>query len=247
MILRGKVAIVTGAAGTIGRAIATGFATEGATLVLFDLNRPGLEEALTTLGDADPAHRAYDFDIVDSRAVRSNVEAVIQDFGCIDVLVNNAGLVFRRTLFEITEDEWDRVYGVNVKGPFLLTQAVARHMVGRGEGGKIINISSVAGKIARADKAHYASAKAALIHFTRCCAMELGPHGINVNAVCPGPTDTPMIVHPVSDDYIRKHRIVLGKIAKPEDQAAAVLFFASPAADHITGQVINVDGGEVMW
>lgn len=247
MILQGKVAVITGAAGHIGRVIAARFSAEGASLALFDLNRPGLEETLATMSGADPQHRAYDFDLAETSAVRAAVEDVIRDFGHIDILVNNAGIVYRRTLFEITEDEWDRVYAVNVKAPFLLTQAVARHMIEADRGGKIVNVASIAGKIARADKSHYASAKAALIHFTRCCAMELGPHGINVNAVCPGPTDTPMIKHPVTEAYIQKHRIVLGRIAKPEDQAAAVFFFVSPDADHITGQVVNVDGGEVMF
>jgi NAD(P)-dependent dehydrogenase (short-subunit alcohol dehydrogenase family) len=139
------------------------------------------------------------------------------------------------------------MYAVTVKGPFLLTQAVSRRMVDNQVRGKIINIASIAGKIARNNKAHYASAKAALIHFSRCAALELGPHGINVNVVCPGVTDTSMIHHPITEEYVRRHGIPLGKIAQPEDQAAAVAFLASPAADHITGQVLVVDGGEVMF
>jgi NAD(P)-dependent dehydrogenase (short-subunit alcohol dehydrogenase family) len=246
MFMKGKVAVVTGAAGGIGRSVCHRLAAEGGTMALCDLDAEKLEVTLQSLGHAEPAHRAFRVDLTNPSEIQAFVRDVLQSLGRVDVLINNAGIVQRRNLFEIAESDWDLMYAVNVKAPFLLTQAVARHMVARGGGGKIVNVASIAGRVARGDKAHYASSKAALIHFSRCAAMELGPHGISVNVICPGPTDTDMIAHPVTEEYIHKHGIPLGRIARPEDQADAIAFLASPQADQITGQVLNVDGGEVM-
>jgi NAD(P)-dependent dehydrogenase (short-subunit alcohol dehydrogenase family) len=248
MLLQGKVAAITGAAQGIGRAIALRFADEGASLALCDLNLQDLERLVEVLPTASPAHRVYRLDVTDSKQVNAVVQAIIQSSGRIDILVNNAGLTYRTPLLDIPEPEWDHTYAVHVKGPFLLTQAIGRHMVGRGQGGRIINIASNSGQIAQPNKAHYCSSKAALIHFSRCAAVELGPFGINVNAVCPGPTDTDPIASRAAEDrdYIRRHNIVLGRLARKQDVANAVLFLASPASDHITGHALYVDGGEVV-
>lgn len=246
MIFAGKGALVTGAASGIGRATARLLSEEGARLALLDINKAGLQETLAGLRGGN-RHRACVVDVCDAGRLEALVAEIVEEFGDIDVLVNCAGRVERRTLFEITPEDWDRIYAVNVRAPFVLTRAIARHMIGRGKGGAIVNVSSIAGKVARADKAHYASSKAALIHFSRCAAMELGPYGITVNVVCPGPTETPMIQRPVTEEYIRRHQIVLGRVAQPEDVARAILFLASPSAGHITGQALNIDGGEVMF
>jgi NAD(P)-dependent dehydrogenase (short-subunit alcohol dehydrogenase family) len=247
-VLAGKVAIVTGAARGIGRAIAERFAAEGALLALCDVDLPELDRVADLLRGEGTQTLHSMVDVADSSAVCRFVEQVVRTFGGIDILVNNAGITRRTPLLDIPEDEWDLVFATNTKGAFLLTQAVARHMVEQGRRGKIINMGSTSGQVAHANKAHYCSSKAALIHLTRCAAVELGPHGINVNAVCPCPTATEAIAGRAAADrdYIKKHNIVLGRLADMEDVANAVLFLATPASDHVTGHALNVDGGEAI-
>lgn len=248
MILRDKVAIVTGAASGIGRSISLRFAIEGASVALCDINMLGLQETLRLMTRSNPPHRIYDMDVSNATAVQSVTDEILQNFGRVDILVSNAGAVTRATLLELTEEEWDFIFSVNIRGAFLLTKTVGQHMVAQGEGGSIQFIASTAGKVCGHSMAHYASSKAALIHFSRCVALELGRYGIRVNAICPGPTDTPFLGHPVpvGEDFLDRHNIVLGRIAKPEDVANAALFLASPVAEFITGQALNIDGGEVM-
>ena len=245
MLLAGKVALITGAAQGIGLAIAERFAAEGATVALCDMNLAGLEKLIKRLPPSQRRHSAHQLDVGDPEAVGTVVEAIIRQHAHIDILVNNAGIFIRRWLLDIAESEWDQMHRINTKGPFLLTQAVGKHMVKRGEGGKIINIGSISGQIVQEGKTHYSTSKAALIHFSLCMAVELGPFGINVNVVCPGPTDTPQIAPALPEDYLKRHSIPLGRLARPEDHANAALFLASSASDHITGQVLNVDGGEL--
>lgn len=248
MLLKGRVALITGASSGIGRAIAQRFAEEGATVALCSRNVDALNATLRMLTPAQPSHRVYKLDVSITQGVSFVVEAIIADYGHIDILVSNAGAVTRGTILELPEAEWDLIYKINVKAAFLLTKAVGQHMVNRGQGGNILFVASTAGKVCGQRMAHYASSKAALIHFSRCAAGELGPHGIRVNAICPGPTNTPFLGHPVpvSEGFIKRHHIVLGRIAEPEDVANAALFLVSPASDHITGQALNVDGGEAM-
>ena len=247
-MLAGKVAMITGAARGIGLAIAERFAAEGARLALCDLDLPELERVVATLQSGGTQTLHVGLDVADSAAVSHFVEQVVSVFGAVDILVNNAGITRRTPLLDIPEQEWDLVYASNMKGAFLFTQAVARHMIAQCRRGKIINMGSTSGQVAHTDKAHYCSSKAALIHFTRCAAVELGPHGINVNAVCPCPTATEAIASRAAadGDYIRKHNIVLGRLASVEDVANAVLFLATVASDHVTGHALNVDGGEAI-
>jgi 3-oxoacyl-[acyl-carrier protein] reductase len=233
-VLAGKVAIITGAARGIGRAIAERFAAEGARLALCDQDLPELERVVSALRRAETDPMCCMLDVADSAAVNRFIRQVVKTFGGIDILVNNAGITRRSRLLDIPEEEWDLVYATNMKGAFLFTQAVARHMVEQGRRGKIINMGSTSGQVAHTNKAHYCSSKAALIHFTRCAAVELGPYGINVKRAA------------ADSDYIMKHNIVLGKLASVEDVANAVLFLATSASDHVTGHALNVDGGEAI-
>jgi NAD(P)-dependent dehydrogenase (short-subunit alcohol dehydrogenase family) len=246
LVLQGRIAIVTGAAQGIGRAIAQKFASAGASLALCDLNSDGLKALRTELPQATPPHEAYRLDVGSEAKVPAVVDQIAERFGHIDILVNNAGIFQRGWLLELTEAEWDETMRVNAKGPFLMTKAVARHMIARNKGGKIINIASISGQIVQPGKVHYSVSKAALIHFSKVMAVELAPHGIYVNVISPGPTVTPQIAPVDPQDYLSRHYIPLGKMAQPEDHADAALFLASAASDHVTGQVLNVDGGEFV-
>jgi NAD(P)-dependent dehydrogenase (short-subunit alcohol dehydrogenase family) len=246
LVLQGKVAVVTGAAQGIGRAIVHEFAAAGASVAMCDLNLDGLELLRTELPSATPEHLAYRLDVGDEDAVNAVVGEIAERLGHIDILVNNAGIFKRGWLLELTESEWDETMRVNAKGPFLMTKAVVKHLIAQQQGGKIINIGSISGQIVQAGKVHYAVSKAALIHFSRVMAVELGPHGIQVNVISPGPTVTPQIAPVDPQDYLSRHYIPLGKMAQPEDHAEAALFLASAASNHITGQVLNVDGGEFV-
>jgi len=247
-VLTGKVAIITGAARGIGRAVAERFATEGARLALCDLDMPEPDRLVALLRRTEMQHMAVELDVADSLAVNRFVNQVVEECGGVDILVNNAGITRRASILDIAEADWDLVYDTNVKGAFLFLQAVARHMVHRGRGGKIINMGSTSGQVAHTNKAHYCSSKAALIHLTRCAAIELGAYSINVNAVCPCPTATEAIARraEADSDYIRKHNIALGRLATVQDVANAVLFLATSSSDHVTGHSLNVDGGEAI-
>jgi D-sorbitol dehydrogenase (acceptor) len=205
-----------------------------------------LEVLRSELSPTTPQHQVYRLDVGDEDQVNAVVEEIARGFGYIDILVNNAGIFERGWLLELTEAEWDETMRVNAKGPFLMTKAVARHMITQGRGGKIINIASISGQIVQPGKVHYSVSKAALIHFSKVMAVELGPHGIQVNVISPGPTVTPQIAPVDPQDYLSRHYIPLGRMARPEDHGNAALFLASPASDHITGQVLNVDGGEFV-
>jgi len=242
-----KIALVTGASSGIGRAIARRFADEGATVALCSRRLDMLEETRSLMEPSLMPHKVFYMDVTDAASVNSAVESVLQTYGRIDILVSNAGEITRRTLADLPVEEWDLVFDTNVRGAFLLTQAVSRHMVDRAQGGTIIYTSSVVGKRCGTRMLHYAASKAALNQFMRCVATELAPHGIRVNAMCPGVIDTPFGGPKVNhDDIVQRHRIVLGRIGQPEEVADVAAFLASQDARFITGQTLNVDGGEVM-
>jgi len=247
MRLNDKIALVTGASSGIGRAIARRFAEEGATVALCSRRLHLLEETCGLLVPRPVPHRVFHMDVTDAGSVNSGVASVLHSFGRIDILVSNAGEITRRTLAELPVKEWDLVFNTNVRGAFLLTKAVSQHMVERGQGGTILYTSSVVGRRCGSRMVHYASSKAALNQLARCVATELGPHGIRVNAICPGVIDTPFGGPKVDHkDIARRHGIVLGRIGQPEDVADVAVFLASAEARFITGQAVNVDGGEVM-
>jgi NAD(P)-dependent dehydrogenase (short-subunit alcohol dehydrogenase family) len=186
-------------------------------------------------------------DVSERPQVARMLKETLESFGRVDILVNNAGVTLHQWMVDTTDEEWERVFGVNIFGCFYCSQLVAREMIQQGSGGRIINISSQVASRPIMRRSAYAPSKAALEAFTRCCALELGSHGITVNAVAPGATRTainPDFADPAFLESLER-TIPLGKIAEPEEVASVVLFLASSAASQITGEVIHVDGGQV--
>jgi len=246
--LDGKVAVITGAARGIGKQIALTFAREGADVVCADVaDTEGLASELRDLGRKALAVKT---DVTKKAEVERLADETIRAFERIDLLVNNAGIVRPAGLMDLREDDWDAVLDVNLKGVLLCTQAVAGHMV-KAKSGRIINIASVAGlNTVAGPVASYAPSKAGVIQLTKVSALELGPHGINVNAIAPGPVITDLTyegrTRAKAEEYIEASRkkAVLGRLATPEDIANVALFLASEESSMITGQTIAVDGGK---
>ena len=246
MNLESKTAIVTGGAHGLGRAIAARLAEDGADVMVADLLGSDAEVVANEIRSCGRRAASFHVDVSETTAVGEMVTATIEEFGQIDVLVNDAGVSGESGILEMEESFWDRVMAVNLKGNFLCSQAVARQMVSQGQGGRILNITSTAGSNARPGASAYASSKAGIIQFTKTLALELGPHGITVNAVGPGMTLTGSEVKPApTDEYQRAFvgQVPLGRPGAPSDIANAVAFLASPDAEYINGQVIFVDGG----
>lgn len=245
-----KVVLVTGASKGIGRAIALGMAERGYDLVINDL--PSDEIALNAVAKQirDGGQRALPLlaDISSKQQVQEMVQKAIE-FGAIDVLVNNAGVLTVSLVEDMPEEVWDKIFDVNAKGTFLVTQALIPHMKTRREG-RIIHIASIGGKEGAPGQAHYCSSKAAIIEFTRVLAMELGPYGITVNAVCPGIILTEMGRNNLgTQENIDKwtDATALKRLGEPEDVVGSVAFFASNDSDYITGQSLNVCGGIIFY
>ena len=251
----GKVVMITGAARGIGRAIALAFAEEKASLALTDKDFEALKETLEEVKKLSPEAKAYEMDVTNSKMVEETVKKILEDFGKIDVLVNNAGVSTMNWFWELTEEEWDFNMNVNAKGVWIVSKYVAPHMIERRKG-KIVNVASMAGKLGAPLLAHYSASKFAVVGLTQAMAKELAPYGINVNAVCPGFVKTSMqdrevvweaklrgIDDPekVREEYIKM--TPLGRLCYPEDVAKVVRFLASEDADFMTGQAINVTGG----
>lgn len=275
--LHGKVALVTGAGGKngIGRAIATRLAKEGADVAVNDITEhPYAADEKEWQGLPDVVHeikalgrRAISVvaDVSDTRQVAEMVDKTVAHFGKIDILVNNAGTKAdkdRVPVIDLAEADWDRVQRVNVKGVFLCSQAVARHLVKQGTGGKIINISSVTGKQGSARYAAYSASKFAVIGFTQSLAHELAPHGVNVNAICPSLVDTERVGHLAAAlmpedlspeeqraEFARRNAasVPLGRLAEGTDVAKMAAFLASDEAAYLTGLAVTVAGGSMMY
>jgi len=275
--LDGKVAIVTGAGRMrgIGRAIALRLAQEGASVAVTAVARApdslpahereagwkGVESVAAEIEDAGGRAIALDVDVTDRLEVAAMVEATLKAFGRIDVLVNNAGLALvsgKKNLWEMDDDEWTREIDVNLNGVYHCCKAVARVLVEQGEGGRIVNLSSLAGRLAQPQYGGYTPAKFGVIGLTQMLALELAPHKVTVNAVCPGSTDTDMMDGTfrrtgermgIPFEMVKegvKRFVPLGRQAEPGEIAGVVAYLASPLAAYITGQAINVDGGILM-
>lgn len=247
MNLAGKVALVTGAGQGIGRAIALKLAALEADLALVDLNPATVQETAAEIEKLGRRALALQADVSRKPEVDQAVQRVLEVFGRVDILVNNAGWTKYTPFLQETEEYWDRVMAVNLKGTILCSRAVLEAMIKQG-GGKIINIASDAGRVGAANEAVYSACKAGVIGFTRALAREIAGHNIRVNCVSPGTTDTPLVHQMFTPEELAKRTrpIPLGRLGQPEDIAAAVAFFASDAADYITGQVLSVSGGITM-
>lgn len=247
MKLQGKVAIVTGAARGIGRAIAIALAKEGADVVAVDIDLASansVAEEVRALGRRALTLRA---DVSCLSDVQAMVQKVLEEFGRLDILVNNAGIIRRGSLEDHPDEEWERVMAVNLRGTYYCSREAARIMK-RQRSGRIINISSVAGKVGDiASAPSYGPSKGAINALTKSLARELAPYGITVNAVAPHAIETEM-----SAEWSEEKRksiiaqIPLGRLGKPEEVAAAVVFLASPGAAFITGEILDVNGGYLM-
>ena len=246
MKLEGKVALVTGGAQGIGRAIAVALAREGAKVVISDINLEKAEETSREIVATGREALAVRGNVAEAKDAEAMVQRALDQFGRLDILVNNAGITRDQVLLRMKEEDWDLVLGVNLKGAFHLTKAVLRPFL-KQKTGKIINIASVTGQMGNAGQSNYASSKAGLIGFTKSVAREYAKRNILVNAVAPGFIDTAMSqAIPQKEREFLIQQIPVERLGSAEDIAEAVLFLAGPGADYITGQVLNVNGGMYM-
>lgn len=247
MKLKGHTALVTGASHGIGRAIALAFAQEGADVAVnYGHDEAAAQEVVAAIASLGRRAIAVGADVSDADSVRRMVHQVARDLGPIDCLVNNAGIVMRAGLFDLTPEMWDRVMDVNAKGVFLVSQEVARGMVAREQGGVIVNIASMRGVEGAESSMHYAASKAAVINLTKCFARELAPK-VRVNAIAPGYVATRIQAELTPE---KRHAIEeatpLKRFGRPEDIARTAVYFASEDSAYVTGQTLLVDGGRVM-
>lgn len=247
--LDGRVALVTGAGSGMGKAFANAFAQAGADVALTEL--PGKEElAEATAAEVRAAGRralVIPLDVCRLPMIQTMVDRVVDEWGQIDIAVNNAGMNVRKMAVDVTEDDWDRVLDTDLKGVFFCAQAVGKHMIARGKGGKIVNMASQIGLVAYHSRIAYCCAKAGVINMTRVLAYEWAKYKINVNAVAPTFVNTPFVAKLLQEDTELRQdvisRIPLGRVAEPEDVVGAVVYLAGPASDMVTGHTLLVDGG----
>ena len=259
MSLNDRVALVTGAAQGMGRAIAMRLAAEGANVVATDINSRLVEQTSIDIRESGHEAIAVEADIGDIDDINRVVEEALNSFGRIDILVNNAGVTRFANIMDLTVDDWDKIHRVNARGVFFCLQRVAREMIDQGDGGRIINIASIAGKgYSGTSNAAYAASKGAVIALTNIAAHQLGQYDINVNAICPGITRTAMgqanmaqrseaLGVPIEELEAQRNSIIpIRRANEPDDIADMATFLAGPGSRNITGQAFNVDGGLVM-
>ena len=255
MRLQSKVAIVTGAASGMGRAIALRYAQEGASVVIADLNQAAGQTVADTITASGGKAVAVAVDVRKQEQVQAMVDTAVTEFGGLDILVNNAGVGKIIPFLETTEQDWDFMFDINCKGLLWCSQAAAKVMIEQGRGGKIINLASQAGRRGESLVLAYCASKACVISMNQSIALALAPHKINVNAIAPGIVDTPFWDE-VDKQFAKllnmeigepkrtfTASIPLGRIEQPEDVAGVATFLASSDADYITQQCLNVDGG----
>ena len=244
--LENQVAVVTGAGRGIGRAIALKFAAHGADIVAVDLKTEFVQETVDEVRKLGRKAWAVAANVSEAASVEAAAEQILKEAGRVDILVNNAGITKDGLLMRMSEADWDAVLDINLKGTFLFTKAFSRAFL-KQKSGRIVNIASVIGLIGNAGQCNYAASKAGVIGFTKSVARELASRGITANAIAPGFIETKMTeaLSPEARAALLK-QIPLASLGQPEDVAEAALFFASPAARYITGQVLVVDGGMAM-
>ena len=250
MRLANKVALITGSSKGIGRAIAERFAQEGADVVIdYNSTRSGAEDALRTVEAAGRRGLIVKADLSSTAEVRKLVATAIAHFGRLDILVNNAGVETHAPFWEVTEEDYDRVLDVNLKGVFFTTQEMVRHLMQTKRRGKIVNISSVHEDLPFPNFAAYCASKGGLKMLTRNLSVELGPLGININSIAPGAIETPINTKLLNDPQKLNAlltQIPLSRLGKPDDVSGLAVFLASDDADYVTGSTYFVDGG-LTW
>ena len=246
--LNGKSAIITGAARGIGKAFAKAYVQEGATVAIADINFEGANKAALEIG---AKAYAVQLDVADQSSIDAAVKAVEEHSGGIDILINNAALFDLAPISEITRESYNRLFSINVAGTLFMLQAVAKSMIARGKGGKIINMASQAGRRGEPLVAVYCATKAAVISLTQSAGLDLIRNGINVNAIAPGVVDGALFAKYENRPIGEKKRLVgeavpFGRMATAEDLTGMAVFLASSEADYIVAQTYNVDGGNWM-
>ncbi|MBO9357415.1 glucose 1-dehydrogenase [Bordetella petrii] len=250
--LTGKTVIITGGAGGIGRILCQRFAQYGAQVAVLDRNAEAAQAVAEGIGTSGGKAAAYDVDITDTAAVEATVARIGSDLGPVDVLVNNAGWDYGARFVDTTPDIWQKIIAINLLGPLNMHRAVLKTMSERGSG-RIVNISSDAGRVGSSGESVYSACKGGIIAFSKTIAREVARKKINVNVVCPGPTDTALF-HDFAGEGENAEKlknaltraIPFGRLGQPEDIAGAVCFLASDDAAFITGQVLSVSGGLTM-
>lgn len=257
--LTGKVAIITGGATGIGRGLAEGLADAGATIVLCARRKEVIEQACKEIKDRAGVNTlAAPLDITKTDQIKAVTDSVMKEFGRIDILVNNAGvggsekpiINVKKPEKEMTEADWDQTVATDLRGIFVLTQAVAKKMIEKGEGGKVINVSSITALIGMANMAAYCSSKAAVVQLTRVMALEWIRYNIQCNAILPGYFETPMNTHFFATDVgkeIIKRNIPQNRLGQMDDMKGLAVYLASPASNFMTGSTIVIDGGQTSW
>jgi 3-oxoacyl-[acyl-carrier protein] reductase len=247
--LEGKVALVTGSSRGVGRAIALAYAREGASVVVnYTSNQTAGEEVISAIREMGGKAILVKADVAKAADAEALVQKGIEEFGDLDILVNNAGFSRPAMLLKMTEDQWDQVLDIHLKGAFLCTQFAARHMTEKSKG-KIINVMSVAGIVGTVGQINYSAAKGGLLSFTKSAARELARYNICVNVICLGIVATDMTEKIRTDEKLKEiymNRILLKRFAEPDDISPAFIFLGSDEASYITGQLICVDGGYGM-
>jgi 2-hydroxycyclohexanecarboxyl-CoA dehydrogenase len=242
----GKLVVVTGAGSGIGRAVATAVAELGGRVVLGDLNQPAAEQVAAMLRESGAAAVARRLDVTVAESVHAFAASVLGDSGVPDVLVNTVGWDVIQPFVENTPEYWDQIVDLNFLGPVRVTRAFLDGMIERGAGA-IVNVASDAGRVGSTGETVYAGAKGGVIAFTKSLAREMARHGIRVNCVCPGPTDTPLFrSQPEKMQQALERAIPLRRVARPSEVADAIAFLASDRSTFITGQVLSVSGGLTM-
>jgi NAD(P)-dependent dehydrogenase (short-subunit alcohol dehydrogenase family) len=244
--LGGKISLISGAGRGIGRAIALALARAGSDAALVARSQDELEATAGEIRNLGRRAAIFPADLTQTRHLPALTEKIASTMGAIDILVNNAGINIPQDSVDVTEEAWDAVMNINLKGAFFLAQAVGKVMIAQGRGGRIINISSQTGSVALAKRAVYCASKAGLNLVTKVLAMDWAPHGILVNAVAPTFVETELTKEFLADPEFRRYALaknLLKRFGKPDDVAWAVLYLASPIANMVTGHVLLVDAG----
>jgi 3-oxoacyl-[acyl-carrier protein] reductase len=244
--LENKIALITGGARGIGREIALCFAKEGADIAICDVNLDQAEEVAQEIKKLGRGYLSFKTDVTESQQVQAMIDKILDKFGKLDILINNAGITRDSLILRMTEEDWDKVIAVNLKGTFVCTKVASKVML-KQRSGKIINIASIIGIMGNIGQANYAASKAGIIGLTKSVAKELAPRGVCVNAIAPGFIKTEMTAKlPEEVQNKMLSAIPLGRFGEPKDVADLALFLSSGSSSYITGQVIQIDGGLLM-